>query len=149
MTERDYYHRMEIKSISSEQTLAIGQRIGEAIKPGDIIALKGDLGAGKTVLTKGIALALNIKEDVTSPTYNIVCEYSGSMALNHMDLYRIEGIEEFEMLGVDDLMFSDGLTVIEWSERITEYLPDNHITISITRNSEDESRLIKLHGLEI
>lgn len=139
---------MTLVSKTTVETLEIGKRIGNSVKPGAIIALRGDLGAGKTVLTKGIALALEIKEDVTSPTYNIVCEYSGRLPLYHMDLYRIEGSEEFEMLGVDDLLFGNGVSVIEWSERIEDYLPE-HIVITITRDSSDESRTIKLEGLEI
>lgn len=140
---------MTIKSLTPQDTLDIGKRIGDSVKPGDIIALRGDLGAGKTVITKGIALALNINEDVTSPTYNIVCEYSGRIPLYHMDLYRIEGSEEFEMLGVDDLVFGNGVSVIEWSERIEDYLPEDHIIINITRNPEDESRDITIKGLDI
>lgn len=140
---------MTIKSLTPQETLNIGKRVGNSVKPGDIIALKGDLGAGKTVITKGIALALDINEDVTSPTYNIVCEYSGRIPLYHMDLYRIEGSEEFEMLGVDDLLFGNGVSVIEWSERIEDYLPEDHIVIDIERNADDESRNISIKGLEI
>lgn len=140
---------MTIKTLTPQETLDIGTKLGNAIKPGDIIALKGDLGVGKTVITKGIAIALDINEDVTSPTYNIVCEYSGRIPLYHMDLYRIEGSEEFEMLGVDDLLFGTGLSVIEWSERIEDYLPEDYITVEIIRNPKDESRKIIITGIEI
>ncbi|OQY41022.1 MAG: tRNA (adenosine(37)-N6)-threonylcarbamoyltransferase complex ATPase subunit type 1 TsaE [Spirochaetaceae bacterium 4572_7] len=132
---------------SHNETFQLGEKIGKLAQPGNIIALKGDLGAGKTVLTKGIASALSIKEDVTSPTYNIVCEYTGSIPLYHMDLYRISDIEEFEMLGVDNLLFGKGLSVIEWSERIEGNLPEDIITITILRNSNDESRDISIIGM--
>lgn len=140
---------MIFNSKTPGETLDIGTKVGKSVKEGDIIALKGDLGAGKTLLTKGMALALNINEDVTSPTYNIVCEYSGDIKLNHMDLYRISDIEEFEMLGVDNLLFGKDVTVIEWCERIEGYLPDDIITITITRDPADESREINIQGLKL
>ena len=138
---------MDFITKNHSETFKLGERIGKSVKPGNIIALEGALGVGKTVLTKGIASALLIKEDVTSPTYNIVCEYTGSMPFYHMDLYRISDIEEFEMLGVDNLLFGEGLTVIEWSERIEGNLPEDIITITIQRNSNDESRKISIIGM--
>ena len=140
---------MILTTKTADETFNIGMEIGEKLVPGDIVALKGDLGAGKTVITKGIASALNIKEDVTSPTYNIVCEYSGSLPLYHMDLYRISDIEEFEMLGVENLIYGQGITVIEWSERILEYLPSEIITISILRDKNNETREIEITGLTL
>ncbi|MBB6478692.1 tRNA (adenosine(37)-N6)-threonylcarbamoyltransferase complex ATPase subunit type 1 TsaE [Spirochaeta isovalerica] len=135
-------------SHSAEETISIGETIGNSIKPGDIIALKGNLAAGKTTITKGIARALGIKEDITSPTYTLVSEYYGSIPLYHMDMYRIESVEEFELLGIEHLIFGNGLSVIEWSERIEEYLPDEHIEIDIQRQ-EDGSRQITVKGLVV
>ena len=135
-------------SNSAEETISYGKKIGSLIKPGDIIALKGNLAAGKTTITKGIAKALGIIEDITSPTYTLVSEYYGSIPLYHMDMYRIESVEEFEMLGIEHLIFGNGLSVIEWSERIEEYLPEDHIVIDIQRN-EDGSRVITVKGLDI
>lgn len=89
-----------------------------------------------------------MKEYVTSPTYNIICEYSGSMPLYHMDLYRIADSEEFEMLGVDEMLFGDGVCVIEWSERVEDYLPEDIITITLDRQ-EDDSRIISIEGLTL
>lgn len=140
--------KSEIVSHSAEDTIALGKKIGELIHKGDVIALKGNLAAGKTTLTKGIALSLGIEEDITSPTYTIVSEYYGTKALYHMDMYRIESTEEFEMLGIDHLIYGDGLSVIEWSERIEEFLPENHIIVDIQRQ-EDGSRQISIEGLEI
>ena len=135
-------------SNSAEETIAYGKKIGLLVKPGDIIALKGNLAAGKTTITKGIAEALGISEDITSPTYTLVSEYYGSIPLYHMDMYRIESIEEFELLGIEHLIFGKGLSVIEWSERIEEYLPDDHIIIDIQRK-EDGSREITVKGLDL
>jgi tRNA threonylcarbamoyladenosine biosynthesis protein TsaE len=136
------------QSFSAEDTIKIGIDIGKKLKPGDIIALKGNLAAGKTTITKGIAISLNIKEEVTSPTYTLISEYEGSIPLYHMDMYRIDGIEEFELLGVDEMLFGNGISIIEWSERIEEYLPDNHIVIELQRK-DDGSRDIIIKGLDL
>ncbi|RQV98506.1 MAG: tRNA (adenosine(37)-N6)-threonylcarbamoyltransferase complex ATPase subunit type 1 TsaE [Calditrichaeota bacterium] len=135
-------------SHSAEETIHYGKTVGKKIKPGDIIALKGNLAAGKTTFTKGIAAALDISEDITSPTYTLVSEYHGSIPLYHMDMYRIESVEEFEMLGIEHLIFGKGLSVIEWSERIEEYLPKEHIIIDIQRQ-DDGTRVISVEGLVI
>ncbi len=139
---------MNFISKKTEDTLNLGIEIGKKLKPGSIISLKGDLGTGKTVIAKGIGLALNVAENITSPTYNIICEYSGKIPFYHMDLYRISDYDEFEMLGVDHLLFGTGITVIEWSERIEEELPDDIIHITITRDSSNEYRNIVIKGLE-
>lgn len=132
-----------------EETLSLAIKIGHKLKKGDILALNGDLGAGKTVFAKGIAIALEIKEDVTSPTYNIICEYNGLIPFYHMDLYRISDYDEFEMLGVDHLLFGDGIVVIEWCERIIDELPDNIIVIDIERSQESNIRTITIKGLDL
>ncbi|QEN09857.1 tRNA (adenosine(37)-N6)-threonylcarbamoyltransferase complex ATPase subunit type 1 TsaE [Oceanispirochaeta crateris] len=139
---------MELLSHSFEETLQWGKKVGKSLKPGDIIALKGDLGAGKTSITKGIAKSLGIEDEITSPTYTIVSEYEGSIPLYHMDMYRISGVEEFEMLGVDELLFGKGITLIEWSERILEYLPEDCKSISI-QIMESGVRKIILEGISL
>lgn len=138
----------ELLSSSFEETVDIGCRIGKVLKAGDIVALNGDLGAGKTSLSKGIARALGISDEITSPSYTIVSEYEGTPPLYHMDMYRIGGIEEFELLGVDELLFGQGVSLIEWSERISEYLPDDcpRLTISILETGQ---RKITLEGIEL
>jgi tRNA threonylcarbamoyladenosine biosynthesis protein TsaE len=138
----------ELLSSSYEETLQWGEKIGLTLVPGDIVALKGDLGAGKTSITKGIAKSIGIKDVITSPTYTIVYEYEGKIPLYHMDMYRISGIEEFEMLGVDDLLFGKGITLIEWSERIQEYLPEKGKSISI-KIIENGMRKIILEGITL
>ncbi|MBI9099193.1 MAG: tRNA (adenosine(37)-N6)-threonylcarbamoyltransferase complex ATPase subunit type 1 TsaE [Spirochaetaceae bacterium] len=139
---------MQKKTISAEETIQLGIKIGSKIQKGNIIALKGNLAAGKTTITKGIALALGIESEITSPTYTIISEYMGRIPLYHMDMYRINGVEEFEMLGADEMIFGSGLSVIEWSERIEEYLPENHIIVDIQRQ-DDGTRLISIEGLEL
>lgn len=138
----------KILSKSFEDTINIGKQIGKVLIPGDIVCLEGDLGAGKTALTKGVALSLEIPDEVTSPTYTLISEYEGSCPLYHMDLYRIDSIEEFEMLGAEELLFGKGITLIEWSERIEEYLPEDKkiIKISILPNGD---RQIELKGITL
>lgn len=139
---------MKYTTKSPEETFELGVKIGKILKPGNIISLQGNLGAGKTVIAKGIGSALEVKEDITSPTYTIICEYNGTLPFYHMDLYRISDYDEFEMLGVDHMLFGKGVTLIEWSERIEDELPDDVITISINANS-DNSREIKIEGLNL
>jgi len=139
---------IEFFSKSFDETVSLGKKIGKVLVRGDIVALKGHLGAGKTSITKGIAKAIGVKEEVTSPTYTIVSEYFGLMPLYHMDMYRIGGVDEFEMLGVEDLLFGNGISLIEWSERIEEYLPDDIKTISIFIQ-DDGSRKIILEGIDL
>ncbi len=141
---------MKLKRITNtpEDTIKLGTEIGKKLQPGDIIALKGNLAAGKTTITKGIAISLEIEDEITSPTYTIISEYYGKIPLYHMDMYRIEGSEEFEMLGADEMLYGSGISVIEWSERIEEYLPENHIIIDIQRQ-DDCSRIITIEGLEL
>ena len=133
---------------SPEETIQLGKEIGSRLNPGDIIALKGNLAAGKTTITKGIAFSLDIKDVITSPTYTLISEYYGKMPLYHMDMYRIGSIEEFEMLGVDEMLFGSGVTVIEWSERIEDYLPENHIVVDIQRQ-EDGRRDVIIEGIDL
>jgi len=135
-------------SKSFEQTIQIGKKIGKSLQKGDILCLEGDLGAGKTSLTKGIALSLDIPDEITSPTYTLISEYDGNCPLYHMDLYRIGNVEEFEMLGAEELLYGSGISVIEWSERIRESLPEDKKTVQISI-LPDGTRKISLHGFTL
>jgi tRNA threonylcarbamoyladenosine biosynthesis protein TsaE len=121
-------------------------RIGRSVPGGTVIALRGGLGAGKTALTKGIARGLGIEDEVTSPTYTIISEYEGRLRLHHVDAYRLSGPEDFSAIGGDELA-SDrgGLMVIEWSERITEALPPDAVTIEL-EVLEGDQRLARFSG---
>lgn len=118
---------------SVEKTLALGEKIGELAKPGDIICLIGDLGTGKTHITKGIARGLDIKENITSPTFTIVNEYYGRLKLNHFDVYRVNDPDEIYAIGFDEYIFSDSVSIIEWSNYIEELIPEEHIRIIINK----------------
>ncbi len=128
---------------SAEETIELGKKIGSLLQKGDVIALQGTLAAGKTTITKGIALALGIEEEITSPTFCLISEYYGKMPLYHMDVYRLEGTEDFINLGTDDMIYGDGVCLIEWSEKIMDELPSNTIVLKITPQ-DDGKRLIEI-----
>lgn len=119
-----------------EETIELGKKIGRSLNPGDIVCIDGDLGSGKTHLTKGIALGLGIYEHITSPTFNIVNEYEGRIKLYHFDVYRVNDPDEIAAIGFDEYIFSDAASVIEWSDYIKELIPDDHIQINIVNESE-------------
>lgn len=128
---------------TAEETILLGKKIGEQLKKGDVIAMQGTLAAGKTTITKGIAQALNIEETITSPTFCLISEYYGKMPLYHMDVYRLEGGEDFINLGTDDMIYGDGVSIIEWSEKIMDELPSKTIILKIEPQS-DGSRIITI-----
>ncbi len=125
----------------------LGRRIGARLASRQVVALDGTLGAGKTTLVKGIAEALGVEEPITSPTFTILSEYSGSLPLHHADLYRIGSSEELELLGFDELLDRDGVTVVEWSAK-ARTLPRGTIHISISIDGEGR-RLIEVDGLDV
>lgn len=128
---------------SAEETIILGEKIGRLLKKGDIIAMQGTLAAGKTTITKGIAKALGITDTITSPTFCLISEYQGTMPLYHMDVYRLDGTEDFINLGTDDMLYGDGVSIIEWSEKIMDELPSNTIVLKITPQ-DDGKRLIEI-----
>lgn len=114
------------------ETFDLGEQLGSYITPGTVLALSGDLGAGKTALSQGIARGLGIQEQVVSPTFVLIQEYEGGrLPFYHMDMYRLETEREFAQLGLEDYFNSRGVVVIEWAERLGELLPPDHIAIDI------------------
>lgn len=133
---------------TAKDTQSLGARLGKVLKPGMVVSLTGPLGAGKTVLVKGVAKALGIKENIVSPTFTLVQEYSGSMSMLHLDLYRISGCEEFEQMGGEDFLYPHGVAFIEWSEKIAEMMPADTIYITLTIK-DDHSRDVEIKGIEL
>jgi tRNA threonylcarbamoyladenosine biosynthesis protein TsaE len=130
-------------STGVEQTHALGERLGAVLLPGDVLALRGELGAGKTNLVQGLARGLGITEDVNSPTFILANEYySGRLPLYHIDAYRVENAEEADGFGLDDYLNGDGVTVIEWAERVREALPHDVLWLELEYVGENE-RLIR------
>lgn len=138
----------KITSYCEKDTIELAQNIESEKIPNMVICLEGDLGTGKTIFTKGFAAALEVQEEITSPTFNIIKEYtSGELPLYHMDVYRLDG--KVEELGIEDYYTKGGITIIEWSDMITNYLPEERLDIKIRVSSEDEDvRIITItpHG---
>ncbi len=132
---------MEYLSKSVKDTLKIAESYAKTLKKGDVVLLNGEMGAGKTAFTKGLAKGLNIKDEITSPTYAYMNDYDG--VLYHYDCYRLSSGEDAEALGLTDYFYMDGVCVIEWSENIKSVLPDTVKTVEIIKKSENE-RIIKL-----
>ena len=127
-------------STSPDMTMQLGQRIGEKICPSSVIALDGDLGAGKTLLTRGIAQGLGVTTPVSSPTFTIVNEYDGGrLMMYHFDTYRLQDSEDFEAAGLDEYFGYDGICVIEWSNIIDDILPECTLRIRIAGVSDQRT----------
>lgn len=126
-----------IKTYNPEETFALGVRIGEESKPGQVYTLIGDLGVGKTVFTQGVARGLGITEPVNSPTFTIVQVYEeGRMPFYHFDVYRIGDVEEMDEIGYEDYFYGEGLCLIEWANLIQEILPEHYTEITIEKDLE-------------
>jgi len=134
-----------LKSRNPRQTSKAGENLAAQLNPGDVIRLDGPLGSGKTHFTKGLAKGLGVKELVTSPTFALVQDYSGRIPLRHMDLYRIHGEEDFEALGGEELFWEEGITVIEWAERVEALLPLHHIQVEILMEEGNHRTLVITH----
>ncbi len=125
-----------------EQTWRIGELLGALLGPGDIVCLYGDLGAGKTSLSYGIALGLEVKEQyITSPTFTFVNEYEGRLPFYHIDLYRLKDPEELENIGFEEYLDSDGVTVIEWAERAEDELPEERLSVYLNYVNENSREI--------
>ena len=128
---------MIIDSYKEEDTFSFGEELGKKVVPGEIYALCGDLGVGKTVFTQGLAAGLGITEPVNSPTFTIVQMYEdGRLPFYHFDVYRIGDIEEMEEIGYEDCFYGEGVCLIEWADLIQEILPPDVIAIEIEKNLE-------------
>ena len=141
-----------IESFSPEDTFGAGEQIGKAAKPGDVYALIGDLGVGKTVFTQGVAKGLNVEGPVCSPTFTIVQEYQeGRIPFYHFDVYRIADPDEMDEIGFDDYLYGDGLCMIEWAGQVRELLPEKMTWITIEKDLEKgfDYRKITLSNKEL
>ena len=127
-----------LKLTTLDETSSLGQSLGRVAESGDVIALFGDLGAGKTTLTQFIGQGLQVPDScyITSPTFSLLHEYPGRIPLFHMDLYRLSGEDDVIDLGFEDYLYGDGLVVIEWPDRLGALMPDNRLAIELTMTSE-------------
>jgi tRNA threonylcarbamoyladenosine biosynthesis protein TsaE len=128
---------------SPEETDAAGERLGTTLGPGDVVALSGELGAGKTVFVQGLVRALGVTSGATSPTFVLVNEYRGRLPVHHVDAYRTASLAELLDLGVEEMMDGDGVTVIEWADRLEPVLPARAVRVRIA-GVGDEPRHITI-----
>ena len=137
---------MEFYSHSERETEDLGARLGAALRPGTVIAYTGDLGAGKTAFTRGLARGLGVTDRVTSPTYTIVNEYEGNIPLFHFDMYRLSSSEDLFDIGWEDYLSRGGVLAVEWSERVEDAL-EAPLRVTIRKDPDDENgRFITLEG---
>ena len=127
-----------INTSSPEETRIFGEKLGSLLGPGDLICLYGGLGAGKTCFAQGIARGLGIEGAVTSPTFTLINEHYGRLPFFHMDVYRLDFVEEMDDLGYEEYFYNGGVTLIEWAEKIDELLPEERLDISIDSTPEGE-----------
>ena len=139
---------MEYLSHSPEETEQLGEQLGRTLRPGSVVAYRGDLGMGKTAFTRGLARGLGCTCRVTSPTFTTVNEYSGALPLFHFDMYRLDSSDELFDIGWEDYLSRGGVCAVEWSERVEDALPDDTLWVSIARGNGENDRIITVTGGE-
>ncbi|HEX9824373.1 MAG TPA: tRNA (adenosine(37)-N6)-threonylcarbamoyltransferase complex ATPase subunit type 1 TsaE [Actinomycetota bacterium] len=135
---------IELRTSSADETRGVGAAIAALLVPGDVVSLTGDLGAGKTTLVQGAAGALGVSEPVTSPTFIIVREYAGELPVHHMDVYRLDRLQEVLDLGFEDLLDPQGVLFVEWGSAIEGLLPNDHLELELT--GEEDDRHVRVRG---
>jgi len=131
---------------STDETLELAGTVGDLLRAGDVVSLVGDLGAGKTVFARGVARALGVTEPVVSPSFTIVREYEGRMPLVHVDVYRIDTVQELYDLGFEELVRDDGVTLVEWGDMIDGILPGDRLDVRLTPGATDDERVVEIEG---
>jgi len=131
---------------STDETLELAGTVGELLRAGDVVSLVGDLGAGKTVFARGVAHALGVTEPVVSPSFTIVREYAGRLPLVHVDVYRIDSIQELHDLGFEELVRDDAVTLVEWGDAITALLPRERLDVRLEAGDADGERIVEFEG---
>ncbi|HDP16454.1 MAG TPA: tRNA (adenosine(37)-N6)-threonylcarbamoyltransferase complex ATPase subunit type 1 TsaE [Candidatus Omnitrophica bacterium] len=132
--------RIDMITRNAEETIKLGKELAKGLRGGDIVALYGDLGSGKTTFAKGIGIGLNVKDArrINSPTFVLIREYKGRIPLYHMDLYRLNNVKAAEDIAVEEYIYGDGVTVIEWAEKLEGALPEKIITVKFKIKSADK-----------
>lgn len=142
-TELAARRRYDIVTHSVEETAAFGRELARLLTPPCLVLMKGELGAGKTVLTKGIVTGLGAapESEVTSPTFALVHEYAGASKVYHLDLYRIEGARDLATLGLDEMLLENATVIVEWGEKLS-YVPAPHFEVNLEHRGENERRIV-------
>jgi tRNA threonylcarbamoyladenosine biosynthesis protein TsaE len=138
---------IELSVRRAEDMRALGEALGSILEPGDVVSLTGDLGAGKTTLVQGAAQGLGVEDGpVVSPTFTLVRQYSGKVPVYHLDVYRLDRVQEVIDLGFEEYVDTDGVTFIEWGDAIEGLLPEGYLEIELWTRVEDDGRLVFLSG---
>jgi tRNA threonylcarbamoyladenosine biosynthesis protein TsaE len=137
---------LDLVTRAPEETRELGAAIADLLVPGDVISLTGDLGAGKTCLVQGAARSLGVQEPVGSPTFVLVREYRGEIPVYHLDVYRLDRLQEVLDLGFEDLLDPGGVIFIEWGDAIDPLLPDSYLEVELSISGDDEMRLLAVTG---
>jgi tRNA threonylcarbamoyladenosine biosynthesis protein TsaE len=124
------------------QTCALAERVGTLLRAGDVVVLAGELGAGKTVFAKGVGRALGITEPIVSPSFTIVREYDAPLPLVHVDVYRLDHLQELHDLGFDELVGGEAVTLVEWGDRVHALLPASRLDVQLLAGSDDDERVV-------
>ena len=146
--KRNETDMLKFTTASPAETEALGEKIAGKLKKGDVVALFGGMGMGKTALTRGIARGFGVAEGVSSPTFALVHEYDGRLPVYHFDMYRVTGWDDLYSTGFFDYLDSGGVLVVEWSENIEGALPENAVRITLAPGSSENEREITVEGLE-
>ncbi len=139
----------EFVTQSPEETEALGEKIAKKLNGGEVLALFGEMGAGKTALTRGIARGLGVESGVSSPTFALVHEYRGRLPVYHFDMYRIEGWADLYSTGFFDYLGSGGVLIVEWSENIENALPEDAVRIHLRQGETENQRILTLEGMDL
>lgn len=139
--------RMELRAETPEDTRAVGEAVASLLRPGDAVALTGELGAGKTTFVRGAARGLGFDGNVASPTFTLVREYQGRLPVYHVDVYRLERVQDVLDLGLDEMIAEGGVLFVEWGDAVEGLLPDDHLLVELTVPGEDEARRLVLTGM--
>jgi tRNA threonylcarbamoyladenosine biosynthesis protein TsaE len=138
--------RVELQADTAEDTRGIGGALSALLQAGDVVALTGDLGAGKTTFVQGVARGLGFDGPVASPTFTLIREYPARLRVYHADIYRLDRIQDVLDLGLDEVVDDDGVLLVEWGDAIEGLLPDDHLSVELTLTGEGESRRVVLSG---
>ena len=137
---------LELATPSPEETKALGEAVAAALRPGDVVSLTGDLGAGKTTFVQGAARGLGVAEPVLSPTFTLVRQYAGRVSVHHVDVYRLDRLQDVLDLGFEELLDQGGVVFIEWGDAIEALLPESYLEIELTIPDEGSRRSVRLSG---
>jgi tRNA threonylcarbamoyladenosine biosynthesis protein TsaE len=133
---------VRLQTRSAEETRAIGAALASLLEPGDVLSLTGDLGAGKTTLVQGAARGLGVRDPVVSPTFTLVREYRGTVPIYHLDVYRLDRIQDVMDLGFEEMIDQGGVTFVEWGDAIDSLLPEDHLQVELELPDETDRRLL-------